>query len=165
MKNIVRFIFIALFSIISSYSFSQIVGQSYKSEIRGDKIILRQYDKVLSYGDEVKEFPSSIVRLDQNTCRDLYKCVEYCREKFIECDSIYDFSGVDYIENEIIYTNGKILRANYKRVNNKSRVEIVLMNSDYYENILGTNHIEMLIKCYTTEDFDEVLKSIKYEYE
>lgn len=148
-----KIIIIIILTIISNFSFSQIIAQNYKIQAKQENVIIRQYDVVEGLGNTTKEILTRIAKIDYETYYELINCIEYCRDNFSEFENINK-------ENEII-THSKILWAFYRKINDKSKIEIVLYDSDYYENILNTHHIVIIFDFYYAEDFDTILNSIK----
>lgn len=148
-----KYLLIIILSIISNFSFSQIIAQNYKIQAKQENVIIRQYDVVEGLGNTTKEILSSIAKIDYETYYDLVNCIEYCRDNFSEIENMNN-------ENEIITHNKKIL-AFHKKINDKTKIQIVLYDSDYYESILNMHHIIMIFDFYYSEDFETILNSIK----
>ena len=148
-----KIIIIIILSIISNFSFSQIIAQNYKIQAKQENVIIRQYDVVEGFGNTTKEILTSIAKIDYETYYELVNCIEYCRDNFSEIENMNN-------ENEII-THSKKLWAFYRKINDKTKIQIVLYDSDYYENILNMHHIVIIFDFYYTEDFDTILNLIK----
>lgn len=146
-----KYLLIIILSIISNFSFSQILEQNYKIQAKQENVIIRKYDVVEGFGNTTKEILTSITKLDYETYYELVNCIEYCRD---------NFSEIENIDNEII-THSKKICAFYRKINDKTKIQIVLYDSDYYENILDTRHIIMIFDCYNANDCDNILNSIK----
>ena len=148
-----KYLLIIILSIISNFSFSQIITQNYKIQAKQENVIIRQYDVVEGLGNTTKEILASIAKIDYETYYELVNCIEYCRDNFSEIENMNN-------ENEII-THSKKIWAFHKKINDKTKIQIVLYDSDYYESILNTHHILMIFDFYYAEDFDTILNSIK----